>query len=67
MLFQITNHKNGVTKAFHTPTELRAEVIAITGNADEAQEVAEWAMTPVFGGFRYDHSDFEIVIIGQED
>lgn len=67
MLFQFKNHKDGTVKAFSEPLLLQQEVVRVTGDSIEAASVREWATTPVFGGFRYDHTDFEIVIIGQSD
>lgn len=66
MLFQIINHKDNTVKAFADPIALKNEVQVITGSYDEAMYVLEWARTPAIGSFRYDHDDFEILIIGQE-
>lgn len=67
MLYQLKNHKDGTIKAFSLPALLQHEVLRITGDSTEAANVGEWASTPVFGCFRYDHTDFEITIIGQPD
>lgn len=67
MLFQLKNHKDNSVKAFSNPTALRVAVVGITNDPEEGNAVLEWANTPAFGSFRYDHADFEIEIIGQSD
>lgn len=66
MLYKFTDYRNNTTKAFTNPILLRAEVIKITNSSEEAQSVLEWATTPVFGGYRYDHNDFTVEIITQD-
>lgn len=67
MLFQLKNHKDNSVKAYSSASDLRVAVIGITGDAEEGKSVLEWANTPAFGSYRYDHNDFEIEIIGQSD
>jgi hypothetical protein len=67
MIYQVTTYSDNSTKAFTNAASLASEILHITGNSEESQNVLEWATTPVFGGFRYDHSDFNVVIIGQDD
>lgn len=67
MLFQVKNHKDNSIKAFSSPNDLRVAIIGITNDIEEGNAVLEWAKTPAFGSFRYDHEDFEIEIIGQSD
>lgn len=67
MLFQLKNHKDNSVKAYSSASDLRVAVIGITGDVEEGKSVLEWANTPAFGSYRYDHNDFEIEIIGQSD
>jgi hypothetical protein len=67
MLYQIINHKDKTTRGTSIPAELRGMVLAITNDNTLAQEVYEWATTPAFGSTRYDHDDFEIMLIPNED
>ena len=67
MLFQLKNHRDNSVKAYSSASDLRVAVIGITGDAEEGKSVLEWANTPAFGSYRYDHNDFEIEIIGQSD
>lgn len=67
MLFQLKNHKDNSVKAYSSASDLRVAVIGITGDVEEGKSVLEWANTPAFGSYRYDHADFEIEIIGQSD
>jgi hypothetical protein len=67
MLFQLKNHKDNTVKAYSNANELRVAVVGITGDVEEGKSVLEWASTPAFGSYRYDHNDFEIEIIGQSD
>lgn len=67
MLYQIINHKDKTTRGTSNPVELRGIVLSITNDNILAQEVYEWATTPAFGSVRYDHDDFEIMLIPNED
>jgi copper(I)-binding protein len=68
MLYQIINHKdNNSIKGTSSPAELRVMVHAITQDDNIASEVYEWAITPAFGSTRYDHDDFEIMLIVQDE
>lgn len=67
MLYQIINHKDNITQGTANAAELRGIVLSITNDFILAQEVYEWATTPAFGSTRYDHDDFEIMLIPNED
>lgn len=67
MLYQIINHKTKEIRGTSNPAELRALVTAITNDTNVASDVFEWANTPAFGSTRYDHDDFEIMLIVQDE
>ena len=67
MLYQIINHKDNTIKGTSNPVELKIMVHSITQDANIAADVFEWANTPAFGSTRYDHEDFEIMLIVQDD
>ena len=67
MVFQLINHKNNTTQGFTNVAMLKHTVESITGSRDVANEIYEWATTPCFGSTRYDHDDFEIIIISGDE
>ena len=67
MLFQLRNHRHNTVRAYSNANELRVAVVGITNDLEEGKSVLEWATTPAFGSYSYDHNDFDIEIIGQSD